>query len=218
MPSPGLLVQMDGSPHRWFGDSKSCLIAAIDDANSELHAEFFPSETALGCMKVVKDLIKKRGVFKTLYVDRAGIFSGPKRCHFSQVQRACKELGIEIIFANSAEGKGRIERSFNTLQDRLIPELRIKNITCMEAANGYLQKIFIPRYWNKKLTVKPESSTSEYNEVPSHISLDEIFVIKEYRKTRNDHTFSYNNKICNWPGVVGVNLKLFLRKVKKYLT
>ena len=57
MPSPGLLVQMDGSPHRWFGDSKSCLIAAIDDANSELHGEFFPSETTLGCMKVLHDLI-----------------------------------------------------------------------------------------------------------------------------------------------------------------
>ena len=55
MPSTGLFVQMDGSPHRWFGDSKSCLIAAIDDANSELHAEFFPSETTLGCMKVLQE-------------------------------------------------------------------------------------------------------------------------------------------------------------------
>ena len=96
MASTGLLLQM-GSPHRWFSDSKSCLIAIIDDANSELHAEFFKSETTLGCMKVLKNVIEKRSVFKTLYVDRTGIFGGPKRCNFSQTQRACEELGIEIV-------------------------------------------------------------------------------------------------------------------------
>ena len=94
MESPGLLLQMDGSPHRWFGDKKSCLIAIIDDATSEVHAEFFDSETTLGCLKVLRDFIAKKGVFKVLYVDKAGIFGGPKRCNFSQVQRACSELGI----------------------------------------------------------------------------------------------------------------------------
>ncbi|TKF89039.1 transposase family protein, partial [Vibrio sp. F13] len=89
------------------------------------HAEFFPSETTEGCLKVMKTYIKKKGLFKTLYVDRAGIFGGPKRCHFSQMQRACEELGIEIIFANSPQGKGRIERAFDTFQDRLVPELRL---------------------------------------------------------------------------------------------
>ncbi len=102
MESPGLLLQMDGSPHRWFGDKKSCLIAIIDDATSEIHAEFFKSETTLGCLKVLRDYIAQKGVFKALYVDKAGIFGGPKRCNFSQVQRACGELGIEIIFANSS--------------------------------------------------------------------------------------------------------------------
>ena len=94
---------MDGSPHRWFGEEKSCLIAAIDDANSELHAEFFPSETTLGCMKVLHDLICKNGIFKVVYVDKAGIFAGAKRFYFSQVSRACKELGIEIIFGTPGE-------------------------------------------------------------------------------------------------------------------
>ena len=88
MESPGLLLQMDGSPHRWFGDEKSCLIAIIDDATSEVHAEFFKSETTLGCLKVLRDYIDKKGLFKALYVDRAGIFGGPKRCNFSQMQRA----------------------------------------------------------------------------------------------------------------------------------
>ena len=101
MPSAGLLVQIDESFHKWFGEEKSCLIAAIDDANSELHAEFFPSETTFGCMKVLRDLICRNGIFKVLYVDKASIFAGAKRFNFSQVSRACKELGIEIIFANS---------------------------------------------------------------------------------------------------------------------
>lgn len=75
-------------------------------------------------MKVMKTYIEKRGLFKTLYVDRAGIFGGPKRSNFSQMQRACEELGIEIIFTNSPQGKGRVERAFDTFQDRLVPEPR----------------------------------------------------------------------------------------------
>ena len=194
MESPGLMLQMDGSTHCWFGRSKSCLIAIIDDANSEVHAEFFKSETTLGCLKVIKDLIAKKNIFKTLYVDRAGIFAGPKRSNFSQVQRACSELGIEIIYANSPQGKGRIERSFNTFQYRLIPELRSKKIKDMAKANQYLHDVFIPSYWNKFLVVEPENIACEFTSIPSDCDLDDIFTIKEYRKIRNDHTFSYGNK------------------------
>lgn len=194
MDSAGLMLQMDGSPHHWFGKGKSCLIAIIDDATSEVYAEFFKSETTLGCLKVLKDLIEEKGIFKTLYVDRAGIFGGPKRCNFSQVQRACNELGIEIIFANSPQGKGRIERSFDTFQDRLVPELRLNNINEMGAANHYLKKVFIPSYWNKNIIVKPNNIISEFMPVAAHIELHNIFILKEYRKIRNDHTFSYKNK------------------------
>lgn len=194
MESSGLLLQMDGSTHQWFGNKKSCLIAIIDDATSEIHAEFFKSETTQGCLKVMRDYIQKKGIFKALYVDRAGIFGGPKRCHFSQMQRACDELGIEIIFANSAQGKGRIERSFDTLQDRLIPELRLQNISDMHRANCYLQEVFIPEFWQKTVTVHAKNVTSEFASVPEHLNLDDICVQKEYRKIRNDHTFSYGNK------------------------
>ena len=194
MESSGLLLQMDGSSHRWFGDKKSCLIAIIDDATSEIHAEFFPSETTQGCLKVMRDYIKKKGIFKALYVDRAGIFGGPKRCHFSHMQRACEALGIEIIFANSAQGKGRIERSFNTLQDRLIPALRLENINEMQQANRYLQDIFIPFFWQKRLMVQAKNTIPEFSQVPKGLNLDAICVEKEYRKVRNDHTFSYGNQ------------------------
>lgn len=194
MESAGLLLQMDGSPHRWFGGKASCLIAIIDDATSEIHAEFFESETTLGCLKVMRDYIEQKGLFKALYVDKAGIFGGPKRCNFSQMQRACEELGIEIIFANSPQGKGRIERSFDTFQDRLVPELRLRNITDMQSANHYLQSIFIPEYWKQTIAVKAKNKASEFTPVPSHLNLEDICVQKEYRKIRNDHTFSYGNK------------------------
>ena len=194
MGSPGLLLQMDGSPHRWFGDTKSCLIAIIDDATSEIHAEFFKSETTIGCLKVMRDYIEKKGLFKALYVDRAGIFGGPKRCNFSQMQRACNELSIEIIFANSPQGKGRIERSFDTFQDRLVPELRLNNIKDMASANHYLQDVFIPRFWQHKVEVIAKNTDTEFTSVPAHLNLDDVCVLKEYRKIRNDHTFSYGNK------------------------
>jgi len=195
MESPGLMMQMDGSPHRWFGDKKSCLIAIIDDATSEIHAEFFKSETSLGCLKVLRDFIAQKGVFKVLYVDRAGIFGGPKRCNFSQVQRACKELGIEIIFANSPQGKGRVERSFDTFQDRLIPELRLNDIDDMDSANRYLQGTFIPQFWDKNIKVMARNDTAEFTAIPEHINLNDVCVVKDYRKIRNDHTFSYGNKL-----------------------
>jgi len=194
MESPGLLLQMDASTHRWFGDKKSCLIAIIDDATSEIHAEFFEAETTLGCLKVLRDTIAKNGIFKTLYVDKAGIYGGPKRCNFSQVKRACEELGIEIIFANSAQGKGRIERSFDTFQDRLIPELRLKRIKKLSSANSYLQEQFIPNYWQPKVEVLARNTNSEYAPVPKKVDLGSIFIVKEYRKIRPDHTFSYGNQ------------------------
>ena len=175
-------------------DKKSRLVALIDDATSEVHAEFFEAETTFGCLKVVHDYIERKGFFKVLYVDKAGIFGGPKRCNFSQVKRACEEVGIEIIFANSAQGKGRIERSFDTFQDRLVPELRLKRIKKMSTANGYLQDVFIPTYWQEKITVQPQESGTEFTPVPEHIDLAATFVVKEYRRIRNDHTFSYGNK------------------------
>ena len=194
MDAPGLMMQMDGSPHRWFGGKKHCLIAMIDDATSEVHAEFFPSETTVACLKVMRNCIETKGLFKTLYVDRAGIFGGPKRCNFSQMQRACEELGIEIIFANSPQGKGRIERAFDTFQDRLVPELRLNNIKDIASANAYLKHVFIPQFWQTHIQVKAKQLPSEFTPLPRYANLDDICVIKHHRKIRNDHTFSYGNK------------------------
>tara|TARA_Y100000815_G_scaffold149537_2_gene135288 strand:- start:12498 stop:14051 length:1554 start_codon:yes stop_codon:yes gene_type:complete len=194
METPGLMLQMDGSTHRWFGNKKSCLIAMIDDANSQLFAEFFPAETTAGCLQLLRSVVESKGVFKTLYVDRAGIFGGPKRCNFSQMQRACEELGIEIIFASSPQGKGRIERAFDTLQDRLVPEFRMRKINDMASANAYLQHVFIPQVWHQKMTVKPTTPCTEYQPMPPHVNLDDICITKVHRKIRNDHTFAYKGR------------------------
>ena len=196
MAQTGLMLQMDGSPHPWFGGKESCLIGAIDDADGDVpFAEFFPSEDTISCMRVMQKIIEKMGLFQILYVDRAGIFGGQKRANFSQFKRAMEELGIHVIFANSPEGKGRIERLWQTLQDRLIPEMRIREIQNYEQANDFLQNQFLPNEYAPKFKVVPENLVSGYRPLPSHIDLNEVFCIKEERTCKRDHTFSWNNEL-----------------------
>lgn len=195
MAQTGLMLQMDGSPHCWFGGKPSCLIAAIDDADGDVpYGEFFPAEDTISCMVVLQKIIEKKGIFQILYVDRAGIFGGPKRCHFSQVKRALKELDIHIIFANSAEAKGRIERLWNTLQDRLIPEMRIRNITSYDTANDFLQNQHLPND-QAHFNVVPANLETAYKPVPPGKDLNEIFCLKHYHAVKRDHTFSWQAEI-----------------------
>lgn len=192
MPNEGLMLQMDGSHHRWNGKDKWCLISAIDDATSDLpYAEFFHSEDTLNCMTVMQRIIERKGIPETLYVDKAGCLGGGKRAMFNQFKRACEELGIRIIFANSPQAKGRIERVWDTFQDRLIPELRLRGIRTMPKANDFLAEQFIPNYWKQKNTVPAKDLHSKYRKVSDQINLDEIFCLKEYRTVKSDHTFSY---------------------------
>jgi transposase len=196
MQQTGLMLQMDGSPHDWFGGKPSCLIGAIDDADSDVpFAEFFPAEDTISCMRVLEQIIRKKGLFHILYVDKAGIFGGQKRAHFSQVKRALKELNIEIIFANSPEAKGRIERLWGTLQDRLIPEMRIRGIHTYEAANCFLQEQYLPVEYAPKFKVQPANLQTAYRPVPNGIDLHEIFCLKEYRSVKRDHTFSWGMEL-----------------------
>ena len=196
MQSTGQMIQMDGSPHKWFGGKDATLISALDDADSDIvYAEFFPAEDTISCMTVLQKVIERRGLFEILYVDRAGIFGGHKRMEFSQVKRALSELGIEIIFAQSPEAKGRIERSFQTLQDRMIPEMRIKSITTYPAANKYLINEYLPNEWREKFTVSPRNRMSAYRAVKSGVSLKEIFCLKHHRSVKRDHTVAYQAKL-----------------------
>jgi hypothetical protein len=184
---------MDGSFHNWFGGIKTCLISAIDDADSDLpYAEFFNGETTINCMKVMQKIIELKGVPRILYVDRAGIFGGTKRMEFSHFDEACKQLNIQILYAYSPEAKGRIERVWKTLQGRLIPEMRLKKITTISEANLYLQNIYLPELYRPKFTVPPISEVSEYQ--TTNKDLNEVFCFKYTRKIINDNTFSYDAK------------------------
>jgi transposase len=211
MPFEGLLLQMDGSHHKWNRKSDWCLIAAIDDATSDIpYAEFFLSEDTLNCMTVMQRILERKGIPEAIYVDKAGCLGGGKRAMFNQFKRACEELGIRIIFANSAQGKGRIERVWDTFQDRIIPELRLRNIHNMPRANEYLQNEFIPNYW-KQNNVKPAREAEiKYKELPLNIDLNEIFCLKSYRSVKSDHTFSWNNDVY----IIDSDLKYSIHKQK----
>lgn len=195
MPQEGLMIQLDGSNHRWFGEAKSVLIASIDDATGTIpHAEFFPRETTWSCMRVLQSIIHQKGVPHSLYVDRAGIYGGTsKREHFSQLHRACEDLGIHVIYAYSPQAKGRIERLFQTLQDRLIPELRLAEATNYFEANLFLMQQFIPHF-NRRFQKAPENSTPAWKPLSNLTPLKEILCFKEHRLIHSDHTLSFQNR------------------------
>ncbi|MEC9284194.1 MAG: ISNCY family transposase [Bdellovibrionota bacterium] len=195
MPQEGLLLQMDGCHHKFNGKDDWVLISMIDDATSSIpYAEFFDGETTINCMKVLKKVIETKGVPKAIYTDKAGWAGGNKRTEFSQFQRACEKLGIQVIFANSPEAKGRIERFFRTIQDRLIPELRHNQMTDMNDANKYLQESFIPDYWEKNNTVSPTNPETAYSPLDPFIELDKVLCIEETRIISSDQTISYDGK------------------------
>lgn len=197
LPAEGALLQMDGSPHKWNGKDDWVLINVIDDATSKLmHSEFFTSEDTLNCMSALASIIETSGIPDSLYVDRAGLYGGTaKRKEFSQFGRACQELGIHLIFANSAQGKGRVERSFKTCQDRLIAELAYHKITTIPEANKYLQEHFVKRYWNQRNTVVPRNKKKKFRELPEDININEVLCLKDKRKVLNNHTITIGNEL-----------------------
>lgn len=192
----GYILQIDGSHHKWNRKDEWCLIAAIDDATSDIpYAEFFLSEDTLNCMTMIQRIIEKKGIPVALYADKAGWFGGIKRQQFSDFKRACEELGIRVIFANSPQAKGRIERAWDTFQDRIIPEMRIRNIQTMPAANYFLQREFIPNYWAQKNVVIARDLELKYRPLAEHVDLNEIFCLKEQRMVKSDHTISWGGEL-----------------------
>jgi transposase len=217
MANEGFLLQMDGSPHFYVPLKEWVLIAAIDDATNDIAAaEFYESENTFNCMDILEQVIGSKGLPWGLYVDRAGWLGGGKRQYFGEFKRACEELDIEVIFANSPQGKGRIERWFQVPQDRLVAELRTNKITEIGEANRYLKDVFIKEYWQKEKTVAPRSEVSKYRPIQSHHDLKEILSMRQYRKINYDNTFKWKNnvfQIMNPPGTI-VNQEVELRFYK----
>ena len=194
MPQAGMMIQFDGSVHNWFGDQVCDLIGGIDDATGEVvGVEFFYGETSLHCMKVMKDIVEKKGIPQSFYLDGAGYFGKHDRETNTQIGRALEELNCQCIIAGSPQAKGKIERLWNTFQDRLIAELNFYQVTTIDEANEFLKTDFLPRY-NKQFSYAPRESTSAYRAIGIH-NLDSIFCKKYSRKIGNGGDFSYESCI-----------------------
>jgi transposase len=192
----GYMLQMDGSKHFWWKGEERCLIAGIDDATSDVpYGEFFKTETLEGYMRVLRKIIEFRGIPRIIYVDKASWLGGISDEEKSQFHRMCEELGTRVIHAESAEAKGRVERLWGTLQDRLVSEFRLHAVASIEKANLYLNQTFIPETWSKKFRVTAQNSGLLYRPRPKNQDLDQIFCLKFERQIRKDHTVLFGNQV-----------------------
>jgi len=188
----GELVQIDGSPHKWFEDrGEECnLLVFIDDATSKLlWLEFCHSETTMAYLRATKGYLGLYGKPLAFYSDRHSIFKMTVKSsedESTQFGRAMEELAIKIICANSPQAKGRVERSNQTLQDRLVKELRLKGINTMETANKFLPE-FIQKF-NQKFAVTPALDFNAHRPltVVENKNLNQILaIIKERTLSKN---------------------------------
>lgn len=192
MPQEGQLVQYDGSPHYWFGEERSVLLAAIDDATGKiLAARFVEGERSLEGLRIIHEIIEKHGIPEAFYMDQAGIYGKLDRDNTSQIARALKTIHCRLHIASSPQAKGRIERLFRTLQDRLVSEMKLRGIWDFVGANEYLEE-FIPVF-NARFGVEAQNPTKGY--LPNVFGdLDLIFCRKEQRKVLNGNYFSYDGR------------------------
>lgn len=197
----GELIQIDGSPHPWFENRapKCCLLVAIDDATSELCSlHFEPTETTAGYFKLMSKHILNHGIPLATYSDKHGIFriNLPTAEEDTETQfgRASRQLGIQVICANTPQAKGRVERANKTLQDRLVKEMRLLGINDIETANAYL-----PTYMkdhNKRFAVEPQSSEDAHRkELPTDEEMNLILSYQDDRTISKNLEISYENMI-----------------------
>jgi transposase len=201
-PLPGMLLHLDGSEHRWFQDNRWYdLIEVLDDATSETYyAQLVEEESTRTVMAALKEVIERKGRFCALYSDRASHFfetpqaGGPvDRQRLTQVGRALKELGIEMIPAYSPQARGRSERRFGTWQGRLPQELRLAGITGVEEANRFLRERYIAEI-NRKFGVAAAEKGHAF--VPVRGSdLDRIFSVQTERVVAKDNTVRLANRV-----------------------
>ena len=206
MPKEGMMLQFDTSDHDWLEarGPRIKLIGGIDDATKDVPWALFAYQDSVEeNMAVLKRIIKRKGIPLSLYVDKDSKFITTRHggLHVrikkdqekTQMQRAWDELGISVIFAESPQAKGRIERLWGTFQDRLISELRLEGISSLKEANNYLRSVFLVKY-KRKFTRKPKVEDSAYRPIPQGIDLDRIFSIKEERCVQWDNTISYETR------------------------
>jgi transposase len=202
-PQRGMLLQIDGSHHDWLEGRgpKLVLIAAIDDATGEVpFALFRPQEDVVGYFLLLQKIIQTHGLPLALYADRHTIFQSPKKATIeqelagerprSQFGRLVDELDIQLIPSYSPQARGRIERLFGTLQDRLVKELRQANAGSLEQADQLLLK-FLPRF-NDRFAKDPAQPESAYRPWPGELVAEAVFCFKYKRTVANDNTVSFS--------------------------
>ena len=202
----GELVQIDGSPHAWFEErgETCCLLVYIDDATSNLKwLHFCKKETTNDYFKATKCYLKKYGIPLSYYSDKHSIFkintkelnslTIDKNKGLTQFGRAMKELGIELINAETPQAKGRVERSNKTLQDRLVKELRLAGISTIKEGNKFAPK-FIEKH-NRKFAVEAKNADNAHRELGAEIDLEVILSKQEERIISKNLTVQYGNKI-----------------------
>lgn len=198
----GELVQIDGSPHNWFedrGPACTCLIA-VDDASGRLMGmHFVPTETTFGYFELTRAYLARHGLPQAFYSDKNGIFR-VNQSHImsgdglSQFGRALFQLGIQIICANTPQAKGRVERAFQTLQDRLVKEFRLQAISDIDHANAFAP-VFMQDY-NRHFAVQPRSTHDAHRPLAfSQEELDLIFSLQITRTISKNLTIQYNKVI-----------------------
>lgn len=194
-PLPGMLLHIDGSKHRWLNDGHwHDLIVVLDDATSEIYyAQLVEEESTRTVMASLRQVIEQQGLFCALYSDRGShFFVTPKgaekvdKQRLTQVGRAMKELGIEMIAAYSPQARGRSERSFGTWQGRLPQELRLANINTVEGANKFLQSRYIVEFNTQFKVTAPEKGTAFRH--CSRTDLNWVFTVQTERVVGKDNT------------------------------
>jgi len=193
----GMMVQLDGSHHDWFEGrrAQAVLMVMVDDATSQVWAQFFEEETTRASYDVLEGWVRRRGLPQSLYVDRDSIYrcegvgsvaeqlagKGPQ----TQFGRAMGQLGVELILANSPQAKGRVERTNGVLQDRLVKALRLEGISELGPANEYLAQTFLPAL-NRRFQREAASPADVHRGVPRN--LDEVLSWEEERVVQRDWT------------------------------
>jgi transposase len=197
----GELVQVDGSPHDWFeGMGALCnLLVFIDDATSGLMELYFtPGETTLSYFAATERYLTRYGKPVALYCDKNSIFkvnikNALTGSGMTQFGRAMKDLDIEIICANTPQAKGRVERAIQVMQDRLVKEMRLRDISNIEAANEYVAE-FMTDY-NARFAVQPRSAHNVHRPLGPNEDLRQVFTLQEKRSLSKNLTLQYKNVI-----------------------
>nr|MBA2704342.1 ISNCY family transposase [Blastocatellia bacterium] len=200
-PLPGMLLHIDASKHQWFCDHRWYdLLVIMDDATSEIYyAQLVEEESTRTVLAGLREVIEQQGVFCSLYSDRAThFFLTPKadepvdHTRLTQVGRALRELGIQMIPAYSPQARGRSERGFSTWQGRLPPELRLRKITTATAANQFLRDEYVKEF-NRRFSVKALERGTAFVPVRRK-ELDLVFSLQHERVVARDNTVSFANR------------------------